>query len=87
MEERPPIWRVAANTLISSSGQPRRVGPPSWGLGEVLTAPYRKNVSCYESFTQKAPDLYVGDMDWIELAQDRNRWQTLLNVVMNLRVL
>jgi hypothetical protein len=27
-----------------------------------------------------------GVMDWIELAQDRNRWWTLVNAVMNLRV-
>jgi len=27
-----------------------------------------------------------GGMDWIELARDRDRWRTLLNVVMNLRV-
>ena len=27
-----------------------------------------------------------GDMDWIELAQDRDRWRALLNVVMNLQV-
>ena len=27
-----------------------------------------------------------GDMDWIELAQGRDRWGALVNAVMNLRV-
>jgi len=27
-----------------------------------------------------------GGMDWIELAQDKERWQALVNAVMNLRV-
>ena len=27
-----------------------------------------------------------GGMDWIELAQDKDRWQALVTVVMNLRV-
>jgi hypothetical protein len=27
-----------------------------------------------------------GGMDWIELAQDKNRWPALMTVVMNLRV-
>ena len=28
----------------------------------------------------------VGDVDWIELAQDRNRWWSLVNAVMKLWV-
>jgi hypothetical protein len=27
-----------------------------------------------------------GDVDWIGLAKDRNRWRTLVNSVLNLRV-
>jgi hypothetical protein len=27
-----------------------------------------------------------GDMDWIGLAQDRNRWRALVNSILNLRV-
>jgi hypothetical protein len=26
-----------------------------------------------------------GDMDWIDLAQDRDQWNALVNTVMNLR--
>jgi hypothetical protein len=28
----------------------------------------------------------VEDMDWIDLAKDRDRWRVLVNAVMNLRV-
>jgi hypothetical protein len=31
-------------------------------------------------------DVGCGVMDWIDLAQVRNRWRTLVTVVMNLRV-
>jgi hypothetical protein len=27
-----------------------------------------------------------GSMDWIDVAQDRDQWRTLVNTVMNLRV-
>jgi hypothetical protein len=28
----------------------------------------------------------MGGMNWIDMAQDRDRWRALLNAVMNLRV-
>ena len=31
-------------------------------------------------------DVGCGGMDWIDLAQDRDRWTELVNAVMNLRI-
>jgi len=42
MEERPTIWRVAANLLNKQSGAVENVWPSIWGLGEVLTNPRLK---------------------------------------------
>jgi hypothetical protein len=43
------VWRVAANILNKSRGQPTRGGPPAWGLGVGLTTPHRKKQACYET--------------------------------------
>jgi hypothetical protein len=31
-------------------------------------------------------EIGFGDVDWINLAQDRDRWRALVNTVMNIRV-
>jgi hypothetical protein len=31
-------------------------------------------------------DIGWGGMDWIDLAEDKDQWRTLLNMVMNLQV-
>jgi hypothetical protein len=32
-------------------------------------------------------EIGLGDVDWIRLTQDRDRWRTVVSAVMNLRVL
>ena len=51
VEERPPIWRVAANILNKLSRTADKGWSSSLGLGEVLTSPRRKNWLSYETWT------------------------------------
>jgi hypothetical protein len=57
MEERLPVWRVAANVLNKQPRTSERGGSPAWGLGEVLTTLHLKNVSCYDRITQISSDM------------------------------
>jgi hypothetical protein len=40
-----------------------------------------------ENIKMDLREVGLDGMDWIDLAQDRNRWRALVNVVMNLQVL
>jgi hypothetical protein len=40
----------------------------------------------WEDIKMDLREIGFGDVDWIHLAQDRDRWWALVNMVMNLRV-
>jgi len=46
----------------------------------------RPNLRWKENIKMDIQELGFGVMDWIELAQVEDRWRTLVNAVMNLRV-
>jgi len=63
--------RGVYRVLVGKLGEKRPLGIP-WRRWEDNIRIGLQEVGC-------------GDVDWIELAQDRDRWRALVNAVMNLR--
>jgi hypothetical protein len=67
-----------------------------WESGEMLTGFWWENLKEIDHMEEPNIDgrrirkrifrKCDGRMDWIDLAQDRDRWQALVNVVINLPV-
>ena len=52
-------------------------------VGRPLGRPRRR---WEDNIKMDVQEVGCGGMDWIDLAQDKDRWWALVNVVMNLRV-
>ena len=66
---------------ISSHGPSTNGGPPTVILGMVQRTRQQKKCTCYESFYKAL------HWEWFfRISQDRDRWQALVNAVMNLLV-
>jgi hypothetical protein len=57
------------------------VGKP---VGKITTGRLRRRWE--DNIKIDHQEVGCGRMDWVELAQNRDRWGTLVNAVMNLRV-
>jgi len=66
------VWGTRRNTYRVLEGRPEGKGP----LG-------KPRCRCIKMVLQQ---IGSAEMDWIDLAQDRDRWRELVIAVMNLRV-
>ena len=87
----PNILRVVKSRRMSWTGHVARVGEGK-GVHVVLvgkpegTRPLRRPRRRWEDNIKMDLQEVGGVGDWMELAQDRDRWRALVNRVMNLRV-
>ena len=88
----PNIVRVIKSRRMSWAGHVARMGEEKGVYGVLmgkpegrrpLGRPRRKWVNNIRTYLQ---EVGCGYMDWIGLAQDRDRWRTLVSAVMNFRV-
>jgi hypothetical protein len=52
----------------------------------LVVKPEGKRRRWEDNIKMDLPEVGCGGMDWIEMAQDRDRWRALVNAVMKFRV-
>ena len=88
----PNIVRVIKKSRMRWAGHVARVGESRGVYRVSVEKPERKRPlgrprrKWDDNIKMDLKDVGCGGMDWIEVAQDRDRWRALVNAVMNLRV-
>jgi hypothetical protein len=70
----------------SKYGERRGIHRVLLGKPEVKRPLGRPRPRWKHSIKMDLQEAGFGGLDWIELAQDRDRWRALVNAVMNLRI-
>jgi hypothetical protein len=72
---------------VAHMGEGKNVYRVLVGKPEEKRVLERPRHSWEDGFKMDVWEIGWGDVEWIHLAQDRDRWRALVNAVMNLRVL
>jgi hypothetical protein len=72
---------------IARMGEERNMYRALMGKPEGKRPPGRPRRRWEDGIRMDLSEIGWGSVDWIQLAQDRDRWRALVNTVMNLRVL
>jgi hypothetical protein len=72
---------------VARMGEERNVYSVLMGTPEGKRPLGRPRHRCEDGIRMDLREISWGSVEWIQLAQDRDRWLALVNTVMNLRVL
>jgi hypothetical protein len=88
----PSIFRVIRARKMRWAGHVARMGEVRGAYNILVGRPERRRPlgrprrRWEDNIKVDLREIGFGDVNWIHLAQDRDRWQALVNTVMNLRV-